>query len=258
MRFLFLLLFFFVLYTLINVKSGSLNALIPLFAYPAISLVIGFVLGYWQHRAIDRRNAKSFQNRGEALLTQALNKEFNTEDYHLLNHVTLKHGDMTTQIDHILVSRFGVFVIETKDYTGWIFGNATHDTWTQATYRDKFKFQNPIHQNYLHLKAVEQLLDFVPSSAIHSVVVFVGDAEFKTDIPAGVFTLPKLIDHLKGCTEELLSLNRVQFCVGRLETARLQVSQKTDLEHVQALRRRYGEKQYPWCGKTRRARAVSD
>jgi hypothetical protein len=242
MRFLFLLLFFFAVYSLSNTKSGHLGALIPAFVYPVVTLVVGFALGYWQRHDVDKRNARSFQNSGEALLTQTLTKHFNTEDYHLLNHITLKHGDLTTQIDHILVSRFGVFVIETKDYTGWIFGNANHETWTQATYRDKFKFQNPIHQNYLHVKAVEQLLNFVPSSAIHSVVVFVGDAEFKTDIPAGVFTLPQLVEYLKGCTEEVLSLNRVQFCVGRLEAARLQVSQQTDLDHVQALRRRYGKK----------------
>jgi hypothetical protein len=140
------------------------------------------------------------------------------------------------------VSRFGVFVIETKDYTGWIFANAEHATWTQVTFNDKFKFQNPIHQNYLHVKAVQELLDFVPASAIQSVVVFVGDAEFKSDMPSGVFTLPKLVAHLKSFTDEVLSLNRVQFCVGRLETARLAVSGKTDLEHVQALRRRYRQK----------------
>ena len=92
------------------------------------------------------------------------------------------------------------------------------------------------------MKAVEQLLDFVPSNAIHSVVVFVGDAEFKTDMPSNVFTMPMLIDYLSGCTEELMSLNRVQFSVGRIETARLEISGKTDVEHVKALQRRYGDK----------------
>lgn len=41
--------------------------------------------------------------------------------------------DGTTQVDHILVSRFGVFVIETKDFSGWIFASATDRTWTQVT-----------------------------------------------------------------------------------------------------------------------------
>lgn len=240
---LFVLLFFLIfLVTETNLLSGRKVTWSSPFVYAAIALLVGFVLGYWQRRVVNDRNVKSFQNHGEALLTHTLRKHFNTDDYHLLNHITLKQGDGTTQVDHILVSRFGVFVIETKDYTGWIFANAEHATWTQATFNDKYKFQNPIHQNYRHVLAVQALLDFVPSTAIHSVVVFVGDAEFKTDVPAGVFTLPKLIQYLKGCTEEVLSLNRVQFCVGRLETARLKVSQQTDLEHVQALRLRHGQK----------------
>jgi hypothetical protein len=207
--------------------------------YVSIGLVIGFVLGYWQRRVVHNHN---FQNYGEALVAGTLRRHFKTEDYHLLNHITLRYRGGTTQVDHILVSRFGVFVIETKDYTGWIFAHADHATWTQVTFKDKFKFQNPIHQNYLHVKAVQELFDFVPVSAIQSVVVFVGDAEFKTDMPAGVFTLPQLVKHLRSCTEEVLSPNRVQFCVGRLETARLAVSGETDVAHVQRLQRRYGQK----------------
>jgi hypothetical protein len=212
---------------------------VPIELYVAVGLVVGFIFGFWQRRVVDEHN---FQNYGEGLVVGTLQRHFKSQDYHLLNHITLRHRGETTQIDHILVSRFGVFVIETKNYTGWIFANAEHGNWTQVTFNDKFQFQNPIHQNYLHVKAVQELLDFVPASAIQSVVVFVGDAEFKTEMPNGVFTLPKLIQHLKGCTEEVLSLNRVQFCVGRLETARLRISQQTDMQHVQALRRRYGEK----------------
>lgn len=207
--------------------------------YVALGLFVGFLLGYWQRQVVHTHN---FQNLGEELVARTLQRHFKGDDYHLLNHVTLKHRGGTTQVDHILVSRFGVFVIETKDYTGWIFANADQATWTQATYNDKYKFQNPIHQNFRHVQAVRALLDFVPADAIHSVVVFVGDAEFKTDIPACVFTLPKLIEHLRGYKEVALTLNRVQFCVGRLETARLSISGETDLEHVQKLQRRYSQK----------------
>src|SRR6266542_5098071 len=49
-----------------------------------------------------------------------------------------------TQVDHILVSSFGVFVIETKDYKGWIFADAKQANWTQVLFRHKFTFQNPI------------------------------------------------------------------------------------------------------------------
>ncbi|MGE3854697.1 MAG: nuclease-related domain-containing protein, partial [Planctomycetota bacterium] len=75
-------------------------------AYVLLALAIGYALG--------RYRATSFQNRGEALVSKVLRANFAAPDYHLLNHVTLRLKDRTTQIDHILVSRYGVFVIETK------------------------------------------------------------------------------------------------------------------------------------------------
>jgi hypothetical protein len=48
------------------------------------------------------------------------------------------------------------------------------------------------------------------------------------------------MDYLEGLAAEVMSVNRVQFCVGRLEIARLSVTKATDIEHIQGLRRRYG------------------
>lgn len=204
--------------------------------YILLAVAIGFVIGrYRAYRAF------TFQNRGEVLVSRTVLKNFGPPDYHLMNHVTLQMKDGTTQIDHILVSRFGVFVIETKDYKGWIFGNAQHVTWTQVLFKAKFKFQNPILQNLRHVSAVRDLLDFLPPGVVKSAVVFTGEAEFQTEVPQGVFSsLSGFIEYLRGQTAEAMSINRVQFCVGRLETARLAISGKTDVEHVESLARRHG------------------
>ncbi len=82
--------------------------------YILLALAVGFVVG--RYRA---SRASAYQNRGEALLSHVVQTNFGFPDYHLMNHVTLQLKDGTTQVDHILVSRFGVFVIETKDYKGW-------------------------------------------------------------------------------------------------------------------------------------------
>jgi hypothetical protein len=140
------------------------------------------------------------------------------------------------------VSRFGIFVIETKDYKGWIFGNAKDPRWTQVLYRGKFRFQNPIHQNYRHVCAVRDMLDFLDPGLIQPAVVFTGEAEFKTEVPSGVFTLDDFLTHIANHRSEVMSVNRVQFCVGRLETNRLAVTRTTDVEHVLDLRRRHGMK----------------
>jgi hypothetical protein len=157
-----------------------------------------------------------------------------------MNHVTLQLKDGTTQIDHVLVSRFGVFVIETKDYKGWIFANPKQSQWTQVLFKKKFRLQNPIFQNIRHVRAVQELLDFLPPDAIRPVVVFTGEAEFKTEVPQGVFSLRQLVEHVREQRTEVMSVNRVQFCVGRLETARLAISQQTDVEHVRSLQLRHG------------------
>jgi hypothetical protein len=197
-----------------------------------ISIVFGFTIG--------RYRANSIRNSGEALLAKNLMANFSAPDYHLMNNVTLRVEDGTTQVDHILVSKFGVFVIETKDYKGWIFANPKHTSWTQVIFRRKFKFQNPIYQNYKHVRAVQSLLDFLPAKTVVSVVVFTGEAEFKTPIPDGVFALNTLIEYLLSQKAELLSQNRIQFCVGRLETNRLVLTRQTDIEHIQSLQRKHG------------------
>jgi hypothetical protein len=184
-----------------------------------LALVVGFVIGRYCTYSASR--AYAFQNYGEALLSRVVLTNFVPPDYHLMNHVTLQLDDGTTQVDHILVSRFGVFVIETKHYKGWIFANANQANWTQVLFRHKFRFQNPILQNLRHVRAVQRLLDFLPTGIVKSAVVFTGEAEFKTEIPEGVFDLSEFVDYLREQTVEVMSLNRVQFCVGRLETERL-------------------------------------
>jgi hypothetical protein len=200
-----------------------------------VALVIGFILG--------RHTTYAFQNRSEARLSHALKTRFVAPDYHLLNHVTLRLEDGTTQIDHVLVSRFGIFVIETKDYKGWIFAGPRDRYWTQVLYRAKFRFQNPLRQNHRHVCAIQALQDFLPPDAVRPAVVFTGDAEFKTTIPDGVFTVAGFLAFVEGTTAEVMSVNRLQFCVGRLETTRLSITKATDVEHVQGLRRRYGDDQ---------------
>ena len=154
---------------------------------------------------------------------------------------SLPTDDGTTQVDHILVSRYGVFVLETKHYKGWIFGDAGRSQWTQALYKKHYKFQNPIHQNRKHVSAVRKLLDFLPPDCIHSIVVFTGEAVFKTEQPQGVLTLEQLTPHLEAFTTDAMTENRVHFSVGRLECCRKAITRQTDVEHVAHLKRKFGD-----------------
>ena len=182
------------------------------------------------------------QNQSEAVVSRALSAAFPPPHYHLLNNLTVRTNNGTTQIDHVLVSRFGIFVLEAKHYKGWIFANTDSLTWTQVLFRHRFKFQNPLRQNHGHVRVVQMLLDFLPPEFVRSVVVFTGDAHFKVGKPGNVVTLEELIPYLQSFTDPVMSENRLQFCVGRLECCRLALTRQTDIEHREHLARRFGQR----------------
>ena len=205
-----------------------------------VIFILGFLLGF-AIKSYYRYRVRTNQNRGEASVHKVIVNNFPPPQYHLLNNVTIPIPDGTTQIDHILISTKGVFVIETKNYSGWIFGNEKSKQWMQVIYRVKSRFQNPIHQNYLHAKTIEQLLDFLPKEQIHPIVVFTGSAQFKTSVPKGVIYLHQLVNVLKTFQEDVISPNRVEFCVGRLECKRYAVTKMTDLQHRSYLAQKFGK-----------------
>jgi hypothetical protein len=197
------------------------------------------IFGYTAGRI--RRAIVKAENRGEVQIRRLLLKYCDNRDAHILNNVTLRLEDgSTTQIDHILVSTKGIFVVETKHYWGWIFANPKSKFWTQVTYCGKFRFQNPMYQNYKHVKAVQNLFEFLAPEHIHSIVVFSGEAIFKTPKPDNVCYKTELIHTIERYSDAVLSLNRVQFCVGRLEYARLALTQETDVQHQAHLIQKFG------------------
>lgn len=96
---------------------------------------------------------------GEGFVSRKLRK-LDPTHYKVLNDLMLpsKGNSSATQIDHVVVSNYGIFCIETKAYKGWIFGSANQEFWTQVIYRHKERFYNPLRQNFAHAKAIENLL----------------------------------------------------------------------------------------------------
>jgi hypothetical protein len=172
---------------------------------------------------------------GEFIINVSAKIFLDKEQYHLIKNVTLPTEDGTTQIDHIIVSKFGVFVVETKNMKGWIFGNPNQKTWTQKIYKHTRKFQNPLHQNYKHIKTIEALLD-LNDQQIHSVIVFIGDSTFKTDMPENVTYGGGYLRYIKSKTKPLLSETEVKEITNKIESGRLVRSFKTNREHVAHVR----------------------
>ena len=90
----------------------------------------------------------------------------------VLKNIYLPAQGKETEIDLLLIHEKGIFVFESKNYSGWIFGNEDQLNWTQVLQNgDKNKFYNPIRQNRTHIKALSEFLE-KPISEFVSFIVF--------------------------------------------------------------------------------------
>ncbi|WP_165673279.1 nuclease-related domain-containing protein [Metapseudomonas otitidis] len=187
---------------------------------------------------------------GELLVRLFAHWQLDRQTYQRLHNVTLNTPDGTTQIDHVFLSRYGIFVLETKNMSGWIFGSEQQAQWTQKLYKHSYKFQNPLRQNYKHLKALEATLGIAPEH-LHSVITFVGGSTFKTAMPANVTEGIGFIRYIKSFQQPVFSDAQVATLVRTLQTGRRAPTLATHREHVQNLQRRNdptAERQCPKCG----------
>ncbi|AGQ92288.1 nuclease [Vibrio parahaemolyticus O1:Kuk str. FDA_R31] len=187
---------------------------------------------------------------GEFLVNRLLSK-LPESDYTLIKDVTLPTNDGTTQVDHIVVSRYGIFVVETKNMKGWIFGSVRQKQWTQKIYRHSSKFQNPLHQNYKHIKALETLLG-CSEEHLHSVIVFIGDSTFKTEMPPNVTYARGSIRYIQQFNDVVFSDNdyaRLTESINRLKLKRGVITDLKHRKHVkEVVASKVSSNECPRCG----------
>ncbi len=181
--------------------------------------------------------------RGERKVHNALTSVLDEREYRVLSDLILPISGGTTQLDHLVLSRYGVFVIETKNMSGWIFGDADQKNWTQVQKGGKKRsFQNPLRQNYAHVKAVQQILG-IDQKLLHSFVVFTGTAEPKTSMPEnvawGLHSLGRLIGVRK---QHLISDEQVNAYVHKLQNQALENTKAARTEHVRNLEKKAAAK----------------
>lgn len=167
---------------------------------------------------------------GELVVNSHAKLALPSDIYHPFTNLTLTTTDGTTQIDHVFVSRFGVFVVETKNMQGWIFGREKQSHWTQKINRTTYPFQNPLRQNYKHTRVLHELLELNPDQ-LHSVVVFTGNSQFKTQMPVNVVHVRGFIKHIRSFQQPILSETQVRDIINKIEAARLIPSRATERIH---------------------------
>lgn len=166
--------------------------------------------------------------------------------YRTFHNVILPSKNGTTQIDHLIISVFGLFIVETKNKKGWIFGHANQPYWTQLIYGQKYSFQNPLRQVYRQKKVLSEFLN-LEETRIHTVVCFVGDCSFKTDVPGNVI-YSGVGGYIKQFRNEILSFEEVDRIAGTI-SRHLSESSLSKRDHLNSLRERHSSHVIcPRCG----------
>lgn len=151
--------------------------------------------------------AKILGKIGEARVNLVLERL--SKEYSIFNDIYLSINDKTVQIDHLIISIYGIFIIETKNYSGWIYGKEDSDYWIENKFGKKYKFYNPLKQNYFHKKSLSTLLKIYEEKII-SIVVFSGEAELKSKIKGNIIYLDELEDFIFKYNKPILSEGYVE------------------------------------------------
>ncbi|WP_025553624.1 NERD domain-containing protein [Vibrio parahaemolyticus] len=222
-----------------NIFEAFLNVLEQVWYLVPLLLIVSVFKSRWLKGAF-----------GEFLVNRLLSK-LPESDYTLIKDVTLPTSDGTTQVDHIVVSKYGIFVVETKNMKGWIFGSTRQKQWTQKIYRHSSKFQNPLRQNYKHIKALETLLG-CSEEHLHSVIVFIGDSTFKTEMPPNVTYARGSIRYIQQFNEVVFSDKDYARLTESINQIKLKRGIITDLKHRKHVKEvvtsKASSNQCPRCG----------
>lgn len=160
-------------------------------------------------------------------------KELPERDYFVMNNLLIKNGNGTTQIDHVIASIYGIFVIETKNYTGSIYGNENFDDWIKYILKKKYKFYNPIKQNYAHICALKNRFPALDNSKFISIIAFSDNVKLNvTATRASVVNYSNLINAILSHTEKINTYNDM-YMIRQILNDEDETSIKNSIAHIE-------------------------
>lgn len=188
---------------------------------------------------------------GEFRIARRL-RRLNKEKYKVYNNLYLENKGRTTQIDHLVLSIYGIFVIETKNYKGWIFGNERSKYWTQTLYNTKHQFYNPILQNWTHVNFLKGISKDINELPFFPIVVFAGKAKLKKiDALTPVIRRRKLLRTIKRHRNVYISYEQLSVLDDLIRSVRVE-GREIRKKHKKGVKQRIKKKSSsgicPRCG----------
>lgn len=160
-----------------------------------------------------------------------------TDGYRIVRNLMLEDAaGATTQIDLVIVSPYGVFVVEVKNFRGWIFGTPDQAKWTVSVRGGrKYQFQNPIRQNYKHLRVLSEKTG-VPMSLLFPIIAFGDSCEFKTPFPKNVMHCSAVPEFIRTFSEQVIKPEQLNEIVDTFVSWDQTIDEAKKLNHVQNLK----------------------
>jgi hypothetical protein len=185
---------------------------------------------------------------GELKTRQVLKHYLDEGQYHIINNLIIPDREWTTQIDHIVISKFGIFVIETKYTDSWLYGGQYQEKWTEVYYTKHFSFTNPLYQNYAHTKALAEFLK-INENKIIPLIVYWGDCQFETDMPPNVVKGMNIIKFISSKKERVFLKQDVERIYNDLKMVQYKAPVTATLRHNESIKNRYESNTIcPKCG----------
>lgn len=168
-----------------------------------------------------------------------------------INNLTIGNetSGKTHQIDHVLISTKGIFSIETKNYSGRIYGNDNNREWTQVLNygRVKNKFYSPVKQNETHIYSMKEIIK--ENVNINNIVIFL-DTDIDRIDSNYVFTRREFKKYYKRMNDNVLSEEQVTSIYEKLINSKLDIKNKEHVKNIKIMKKDIDNNVCPRCGGT--------
>lgn len=191
--------------------------------------------------------------RGEDLIAEILYDTVPGE-FEVFRNVYIPSGGATSEADLVMVHERGIFVLESKNYGGWIFGSMGGLNWIQRFPNGrKRSFYNPVRQNRNHIKALSQYLN-LPGRQFYSYIVF-SDRCALRNVPEGSpFTVVTRTGDLADALRHTLSHAPGTYTHAQIRRIAERLLPLTDVDpevkarHIEDIRAAWESDTCPFCG----------
>lgn len=144
-------------------------------------------------------------------------------EYVVYSDIMLQTNYGTTQIDHLVVSPYGVFVIEVKNMQGIISGHENSEKWTQNIYGHRYDMRNPVKQNTAHIIALKSVFKGLIQMPMFSIVAFGHEARLNVTVDnSAIVYIGQLAQVIRQYEVVYLDRGEVEKYCAAIEAANIQ------------------------------------